>query len=64
MVETPKQQIELRAPGKPETTRAPKLNFCIRKLRRIVTNFIYLRTRVCIIDCTVIHVCRRLVLSL
>ena len=29
---------------------APKLNFCIRKLRRIVTNFIYLRTRVCIID--------------
>ena len=40
---------------------APKLNFCFRKLRRIVTNFIYLRTRVCIIDCTVIHVCRGLV---
>ena len=37
---------------------APKLNFCIRKLRRIVTNFIYLRSRVCISDCTVIHVCR------
>ena len=40
---------------------APKLNFCIRKVRRIVTNFIYLRTRVCIIDCTVVHVCRGLV---
>ena len=40
---------------------APKLNFCIRKLRRIVTNFNYLRTRVCIIGCTVIHVCRGLV---
>ena len=38
-----------------------QLNFCIRKLGRIVTNFIYLRTRVCIIDCNVIHVCRGLV---
>ena len=40
---------------------ATNLNFCIRKLRRIVTNFIYLRIRVCIIDGTVIHVCRGLV---